>query len=250
MNDTPQPIGNILSEEEVRRRFPNVAAGPNSQDATREAEELEYQRQQDRNDRRERMTAFLRQVGPRHRQCTLDNYAIDEPGQEAVIAVLRDYVSNARERIAAGRGIVLFGPSGTGKDHLLVGVGRELVQRFRVPVVWGHGLAVQSEFRDAITSDTLERVLVAKYVAPQVWILSDPLPPRGALSDYQATTLLRILDERYRQLRPTLVSINVASGQEADERLGAAAVDRLKDGAVTAFCRWSSHRRGNQILLA
>lgn len=237
MSNSPIKLNDVLDP-----RWPNISGEPTEQDARHEAEEERRMRAEQANARAERQLTFFRQVGKRHSQCTLENYQTECDGQSHAVILLREYLDRAPARVRAGEGIVLFGPSGTGKDHLLVGVGRELINRHDLEVAWHHGLDIHGRFRDAIKSDSLERLLVNEFVTPRVLIISDPLPPRGALSEYQASTLLRILDLRYRHCRPTLVSMNVANAEEADARLGAAAVDRLRDGAVTAYCNWPTYR--------
>ena len=76
-----------------------------------------------------------------------------------------------------------------------------------------------------------------------LFILSDPLPPGGRLSDYQATMLYVILDRRYRECKPIWASVNTVGRDEADARIGAPLVDRLRDGALVLACNWPSHRK-------
>ena len=73
-------------------------------------------------------------------------------------------------------------------------------------------------------------------------VLSDPVPPKGELSDYSESILYRIVDARYITMKPTWTTMNVASGEEADRRLGAPIVDRLRHGALCLSCDWPSFR--------
>ena len=98
-------------------------------------------------------------------------------------------------------------------------------------------------FRDAIGEHTSEGKIVREYVAPDVLILDDVLPPEGALTDYQASSLYRIVDCRYRVCKPTWASLNAAGGEEASRGMGAQIVDRLRHGALTLFCAWPSYRK-------
>jgi DNA replication protein DnaC len=85
--------------------------------------------------------------------------------------------------------------------------------------------------------------LVNRMVQPDVLYLSDPLPPFGNLTAHQATMLFRILDARYSRSKPTWVSVNVVSGLELDERIGAQNGDRLRDNAICILCDWPSYRK-------
>jgi hypothetical protein len=55
--------------------------------------------------------------------------------------------------------------------------------------------------------------------------------------------LFRAIDARYRDYRPTWVTINVGGGDEAEDRMGMQLVDRLRDRAVSIHCNWPSHRK-------
>ena len=143
----------------------------------------------------------------------------------------------------AGDGVVLFGPMGTGKDHLLVALARVAILNHGYSVRWISGMQLYADFRQAIRDNASEQIIVQRATNPDILILSDPQLPRGELSDYQASMLFWIVDARYSMRRPTWVSLNVADGTEAERRIGAATVDRLRDGAVTVACDWPSYRK-------
>ncbi len=74
-------------------------------------------------------------------------------------------------------------------------------------------------------------------------VLDDVLPPNGVLTEYQASTLHRLIDARYRRCRPTWVTMNAADGAEAERGMGPQVVDRLRHGALALFCSWPSYRK-------
>ena len=80
-------------------------------------------------------------------------------------------------------------------------------------------------------------------VAPDILIIDDPIPPHGQLTDYQEQLWYIFTDRRYNAMKPTWVSMNVASGEEAEQRIGAAIVDRWKDGALTVAFNGPSYRK-------
>ncbi len=193
----------------------------------------------------DRLEILLRQVGARYRNATLDNYEASNDLQKAALARLRAYAANLRDEVRAGRGILLFGTTGTGKDHLLIGLARNAIAA-GCPLLWVNGVDLQARMREAIRTETSEDRILACYEDARVLVLSDPLPPAGSLTDYQAATLYRLVDHRYRNLLPIWCSLNVADANEARQRLGAATVDRLRDGALALECKWPSYRRARQ----
>lgn len=183
---------------------------------------------------------YLRAIGRRYRSCELENFEITEDAQQLLIDTLTAVRAHLAEHIVAGRNLVLVGPAGTGKDHLLTALAREAC-RLRLRVKWSSGPQLFAAARDAIDKGTSESELVRQYTLPAVLVLSDPVPPSRVLTDFQADLLYRIIDERYRRVKPTWASINLAAG-ESDKALGAQVADRLRDGAIVLRCSWATHR--------
>jgi len=130
------------------------------------------------------------------------------------------------EWIAAGEPVVLLGDSGTGKSHLLIGLGIAACERgLRVRYVTAAGLV--NELAEAADERMLSRV-VARYGRLDLLCLDElgyvHLDPRGA------ELLFQVLTEREER-----ASVAVASNAPfsewgrtfSDARLAAAVVDRL-----------------------
>ncbi len=181
-------------------------------------------------------------AGRRLSTATLENYVVARPEQAAILAAIKDYVVNIDMRMLDGVGIVLNGPSGNGKDHLLISAARCAIQA-GFTVCWKNGQDLLGEFRDRIGTDESEESLLAPLLSADVLVISDPLPPSGSLTDYQAGMIYRVLDARYRDCKATWASMNVTSRKEADNRIGVAIVDRLRHGALCLACNWPSYRK-------
>lgn len=193
-----------------------------------------------------RWAALTRQIGKRYAKCRVSNFQLSEDPavaarQQGVIDALRAYGNEIEQNIKAGRGIVLDGQPGTGKDHLLVGLMYAAVGA-GFAVAWRNGMDLFGQLRDAITNGTEERRILSELVKPDVLVLSDPVPPWGDLTQYQGSFLFRLVDARYRNLRPTWVTTNSPGGDDAKQRMGPQVVDRLRDGALCLGCSWPSYR--------
>lgn len=221
-------------------------AYPNLRNFTPEAEGLAAERealaadraeQRRKADQRGRLADLLYAAGARYRDCTLDSFRCSQPAQGAVVGAVRDYIDGD------GRdGLVLYGPVGTGKDHLAFAVCRAAIEAGKT-VRWINGQSWFGIIRDAMDTDRSEASLIASLTSCDVLCLSDPLPPFGVLTQFQATMLYRLVDARYSRQRPTICTVNVSSDSEADERMGAATWDRLCHGAYKLCCDWPSHRK-------
>lgn len=205
----------------------------------------EHLRRQIEAEREQRWAAFVSCVGRRYADATLDGYVVSDDVQRKAFDRVKAYASEIEANVRDGRNLVLYGPPGTGKDHLAVAVCRRAIAA-GIRCMATDGQALFQAARDAIGRDTSETELLSPFIRADVLLISDPVPPlesaKGA-SDYQLTVLWRIIDARYRDLKPTIVTINVADRGEMDRRLAPNIVDRLIDGAVAVQCKWESYRR-------
>lgn len=191
-----------------------------------------------------RLDAWNRERGKRYELCRLSNFDTRgfSVGQARVLTKLLDYCKSIKSNIYAGNGIVLFGSSGTGKDHLAAAVGRAAVVA-GYSVTWANGVDFFADLRDAMKRDEPEGSVIASMALPDLLILSDPLPPKGAATDYQNASLFRVIDKRYNNCRPTIVTINCANRDEAETRLGSQVIDRLSHDSLVIHCDWPSYRK-------
>lgn len=175
-------------------------------------------------------------AGARYRGCTLESFTCTEPQQRKVVAALTDYL-----KTEAHDNVILYGPVGTGKDHLAFAMCKSAIKSGRT-VRWINGQKWFGIVRDAMDTEKSEASLIAELARADVLCLSDPLPPVGSLTQFQATMLYRAVDARYSKGLPTICTINVATDAEADERMGPATWDRLCHSAWKLFCNWESYR--------
>lgn len=185
-------------------------------------------------------------MGRRYHSCRLDGFEFygsveEQARQREVIDECRRLAVRLQTELDADSGLVLFGPPGTGKDHILAAMLRAACAGGR-SVKWLNGLDFFGDMRDRMDSESPESTVIRDLAVPDILAISDPLPPWGPLTSFQAQTLFRVIDRRYRQEKPIWVTINVAGGAEAAERIGTAVVDRLKERALSVHCNWPSFR--------
>ena len=182
-----------------------------------------------------------RLIGQRYEGCRVDSFKTSLEAQRKVRDAVRKYGKDITARVAAGTNIVLYGPPDTGKDHLLVGLLYQAC-KYSHSIGWVNGMDLHGEIRDAMDGETTESYILKKYTEPTVLAISDPVPPWGDLSKFQAVFLFRLIDARYRAMKPTWVTVNATKGEELEGRIGEQVVDRLRDGALTLHCDWPSYR--------
>jgi DNA replication protein DnaC len=214
--------------------------------------------------------SLIRSAGERYRKSRLETYECRHPGQQNVIDSLKEYAENIDGNIGNGRGLFLYGSCGTGKDalcialahHVIGGRREDVIERLSYNAEAGmlsktsfeieflSGMELFGNLRDGMNKPNFsENAFIHQYATPTILILSDPLPPKGALTEYQAASLYRLIDARYRDCKPTWTTINVSSPTEANERLTPQIVDRLRDQAVCIYCTWPSYRKASENVL-
>ena len=202
-------------------------------------------------EQRERFNAageLSRKVGHRLAYCSFKSYQVTEetasnrPSQRDVWNQIESFAWDLPTRTKTGGGLVLFGRPGCGKDHLAVAAGYVGILQHGYSVQWIHGLELFELARRLIRVDGDESGFVREYVKPKILIVSDPIPPKGDASQYNADVLMRIVDRRYRESKATWFTLNVLDGEEAERRLASPIVDRVRHGSLCLECNWPSYR--------
>lgn len=182
-------------------------------------------------------------LGKRYSECDLETFEVSSDDQRKKVDALKEYSLYLPDRVRDGEGIVLFGPKGTGKDHLLAALMRIAVLDFGLSVHWLNGMDLFGEIRDRMDADKSEADFVRNLAYYDVFAISDPVPPVGTLTEWQANMFFRVIDRRYRDNKPTWITANIASTEEGEKRLSGQILDRLKDKALTIRCNWPSYRK-------
>jgi len=207
--------------------------------------ERDYEKRLRRNSSEIAWMEVEKSIGPRYTSVTLESFEISNETQQTAIDAIWRYVASIGDKTEQGEGLILFGPKGTGKDHLAISCLRK-VKELGYTTRAEFGESLFQRFRDSIGTDASERDLIKVFTTPDVLFLSDPVPASGALSDHQKSVLMRIIDRRYRDLKPTWATLNVTGPDDAESRLGGQIVDRLRDGATVIKCNWESYRKSEK----
>jgi DNA replication protein DnaC len=191
------------------------------------------------------VSTLRRQLGERYAPelVALDKvHVYDASGrQAAAIAQVRAFIAGIEGVLREARGLVLYGSVGTGKDHFLAAA-LYRVAGAGIPTAWVSGHEVFARIRDSMDSHEREAKVLQPWLQPFVLGISDPVSPRGDLSDWDARVLAGLLDQRYRHRLPTWLTMNATGEADAKSKLTALIWDRFQEDAEIIPCFWESFR--------
>lgn len=236
----------MLSES----RLPNLMRAPTRDEELRERQWAAiYGNGRKRQSRDELLREFFDGESDRYRGCTLESFETSDAKQVAAVEALREYLAGIDLDRSLPPGLLLYGPCGTGKDHLAIAVCLEAMSKHGLSCGRINGSEWFGDLRDQMDNGgKSEASIIARLAKPSFLLVSDPLPPFGALTQFQATMLYRLVEKRYYLGKPTILTVNVKDGKEAEDRMGAPTWDRLKDGVWVIACNWPSHRKPARVV--
>lgn len=241
----PQPIGKSLAAISARWLNPSPEDVARMENAKRAQEDRERAAIADK-----RQNAWNAFIGNRRQyaDCSIRTWKFDGANMErqaVVLGAVKEFVECLQSTRDIGINALFYGPPGTGKDFLATAIIRVATLEHGHTASHLNGVDWFVRLRDSMDSESSknESDLIKEACRPDWLVLSDPLPPVGDLTNYQASMLYRLIDERTSQRKPTIVTVNVANGEEAVKRMGGPTWDRIKHGAWVFPCNWPSFRK-------
>lgn len=211
--------------------------------AERQAEE---EARQEATRARERQWEFQRLVSiaaipARFADRSFDGYKATTGGQKVALGVCRAYAEKWADKRANGSSLVMTGAPGTGKTHLACAVANAVMRDFLATAQFITVSAMLRSIKDTYRkgSERSEQAVINSYGAPDLLILDEVGVQVG--SEHEKLLMFEVLNERYQNLRPTILISNL-SVSELEDFLGQRVMDRYREcGSVLAF-DWQSYR--------
>lgn len=204
--------------------------------------------EQDEKDRLVALQAWQRKIGDagipeRFRDRRLQTYRATIEPQQRALAFASEYAKNFQEVRQVGRCALFIGRPGTGKTHLAVGIGLQVMEANKASVLFTTVMRAVRRVKDTWGkgSGETESGAISALVFPDLLILDEVGVQFG--SDTEKLILFDVLNERYEKRKPTLLLSNLAL-DEVKAYLGERIFDRLReDGGAFVSFDWDSHRK-------
>jgi DNA replication protein DnaC len=161
----------------------------------------------------------------RYRDVSFDRPPVTEI-DAGVVRAVRDYTGRIDEHLAAGRGLWLMGPPGTGKTTLAMLVSKAASEA-------GHSVAIYSlprllnEIRDTHRAERSHVQLLDRLVAVDLLHVDDVGAERT--TDWVLEELYSIVNARYEEQRAMLITTNILDRDKLCEQITPRTVSRLTE---------------------
>ncbi len=183
----------------------------------------------------------------RHAECSFSNY---HPAQDngSQLKAFNYAFRLVREYPAVERGLLLMGPCGVGKTHLVVAILRGLIEK-GVPCLFYESGSLLKEIQDSYNpvSQTSELRVLAPIYQAEVLVLDELGASKP--TDWVRDTMMQIIGTRYNDRKLTIFTTNYldARRQAADEtledRIGVRLRSRLFEMCRTVQVEGDDYRR-------
>lgn len=185
-------------------------------------------------------------IPPRFQGSGFDRYEPPNESAETIKGLCRWYAENFQKQMDNGANLVMCGKPGTGKTHLACAIATSAIDDHGRSALYTSATRLSRAIKSTYGGESgqSEDQAIQSFVAPDLLIIDEVGSQRG--TETELLLAQEIIDERYQEMRPTIVISNL---DESDlvNYIGERALDRMHEGggAVLPFS-WESYRRSNK----
>lgn len=212
----------------------------------KEAEEEEKRREA----MQRKIQRLLGQSGIKRRfqQRTFPNFRQDTPGRAKNYRIAKEYADNFAYHRARGDGLYIEGTNGTGKTHLAAAIALQLIGN-GIPVICKTSSDLLLDIKKSFDGEGVRESEVLDIYKRVDLLIIDDLG-KEQCSDWSMSTLYSILNDRYEDMKPTIVTTNYNAENLAnaltpkgfDNTKIVAIISRLRETSTVMTMAWADIR--------
>lgn len=186
-------------------------------------------------------------IPPRFKDHSFDTFVAENDEQADRLAKCRHYAEEFPDMLSRGTSMILTGGTGTGKTHLACSIANHVIQHHNKAALFMRVVKAIRQVKESYnkTSKVSEQEAINWFIQPDLLILDEAGVQFG--SDAEKMILFEILDERYQNMKPTILISNLSLAN-LKEFIGDRVLDRFRENGGKALrFEWASHR-GAKIL--
>lgn len=187
-------------------------------------------------------------IKKRFRQRTFRNFVRDTPARTKCYTAAKEYADHFESHKTKGEGLYIEGTNGTGKTHLAAAIALQLIGQ-GIPVICKTGNDLLMDIKRAFDNPEIKEHEVLDIYRRVDLLVIDDLG-KEQCSDWSISTLYSILNDRYENMKPTIITTNYnADGliqaltpKGYDDTKAAAIVSRLRETSSLLTMAWEDRR--------
>jgi len=219
-------------------------------DAEKKAEEEAKKLAEERKRKQERIERLLGKSGikKRFQRRTFEKFITDTPERVRCYQIAKRYADSFSIRYENGDGLYIEGTNGTGKTHLAAAIALQLINE-GVPVVCKTSSDLLLDIKKAYDDEyTKESAVLDVYKSVDLLIIDDL--GKEQCSDWSVSTLYSILNDRYEDMKPTIITTNYGAEdliraltpKGYDNTKIVAIISRLRETSTVITMAWDDYR--------
>ncbi len=198
--------------------------------------------------RQERINTLLKNsmLKKRFVQKTFDSfipYGKEKAKQSRVLSIVREFAANFRHHREAGTWLLFMGNVGTGKGHLSAAIINEIVKS-GFSALYTKMPRLLREIKDTFNhnSEITQGEIICQIEKVDLLVIDEVGIQFG--TDTERMIIYEILDSRYEDMMPTILTTNVKEIKTLEKLLGERIIDRFYEGeSKILLFDWESYRR-------
>ena len=170
-------------------------------------------------------------------------YGKEKAKQSRVLSIVREFAANFRHHREAGTWLLFMGNVGTGKGHLSAAIINEIVKS-GFSALYTKMPRLLREIKDTFNhnSEITQGEIICQIEKVDLLVIDEVGIQFG--TDTERMIIYEILDSRYEDMMPTILTTNVKEIKTLEKLLGERIIDRFYEGeSKILLFDWESYRR-------